>query len=94
MIGMQTNQETGAYYEKFHRRFLSYGLGSIFMFFLVKSLSNVFSSGSKLVLEIMERGSVEGERIESDHPRNPAKIYSNLSDSFLKMFEICVEHNA
>lgn len=94
LIGSATNSEDGKDYEKFHRRFLAYGLGSIFMYFMIKSLTNVFSSGSKIVYEILDRGSQEGERIEEEHPRNPAKIMSNLSDSFLKTFEICCEHNA
>lgn len=42
-------------FERFHRRFLAYGLGSNIAFFLVKTVCNVFSMGSKLTYEIMAR---------------------------------------
>ena len=42
-------------FERFHRRFLSFGFGSIFAYFIIKSLSNMFSHGSKVVCEILAR---------------------------------------
>ncbi len=42
-------------FEKFHRRFLSFGFGSIFAFFVIKSLTNMFTHGSQVVVEILHR---------------------------------------
>lgn len=64
-------------FERFHRRFLSYGLGSVCAFFIIKSLSSMFNQGSFVVCEILARQHREG--IEEDHPKNPAKIVNNLS---------------
>jgi hypothetical protein len=94
VLGFSLNELEGRDYEKFHRRFLAYGFGSIVVYFVIKSLTNVFSSGSKMVYECLENKTVESEHIPPDHPRNPGKIMSNVSDSFLKTFEICTEHNA
>ena len=46
-------------FEKFHRRFLSYGLGCNVTYFIVKSICNVFSMGSHLTYEIMSRQGVD-----------------------------------
>lgn len=78
-------------FEKFHRRFLSFGFGSAFAYFIIKSLSHVFSQGSSMVVEIMARQSSDG--IEEDHPKNPARIINNVSESFLRIFQYCVEYN-
>lgn len=45
-----------------------------------------------MVCEILARQSSEG--IEEDHPKNPAKILNNLSESFLRIFQYCLEYNA
>lgn len=79
-------------FEKFHRRFFSFGFGTVFAYFLIKSLSHVFCQGSAMVVEIMARQSSEG--IEEDHPKNPARIINNISESFLKTFQTCLEFNA
>lgn len=79
-------------FEKFHRRFLSFGFGTVFAYFVIKSLSHVFCQGSSMVVEIMARQSSEG--IEEDHPKNPAKIISNISESFLRLAQYCLEYNA
>ena len=45
-----------------------------------------------MVVEIMARQSNEG--IEEDHPKNPARIINNISESFLRIFQYCLEFNA
>lgn len=79
-------------FEKFHRRFLSFGFGSVFAFFVIKSLTHVFCQGSSMVVEILARQSNEG--IEEDHPKNPARIMNDISESFLRIFQYCLEYNA
>ena len=79
-------------FEKFHRRFLSFGFGSVFAYFIIKSLTNQFCQGAQMVTEILSRQSSEG--IEEDHPKNPAKIISNISESFMRTFNNCLEYNA
>ena len=37
---------------------------------------------------------MESERIPEDHPRNPAKILSNISESYYRIFQNCLEYNA
>ena len=69
-------------YEKFHRRFLAFGLGSNFTYFVVKSLCNGFSMGTRMTYEILGRNKVLG--IPADHPKNPARIINNLSESFFR----------
>ena len=79
-------------FEKFHRRFLAFGFGSVFAFFVIKSLATVFSHGSYVVCEILARQNNEG--IEEDHPKNPARILINLSESFFQVFQNALEFNA
>ena len=79
-------------FERFHRRFLSYGFGTVFAYFIVKSLSNQFCQGTQMVTEILSRQTSEG--IEEDHPKNPAKILSNIGESFFRLFHNCLEYNA
>lgn len=79
-------------FERFHRRFLAFGFGSTFAYFIIKSLTNLFCQGTLMVCEILARQSSEG--IEEDHPKNPAKILNNLSESFLRIFQYCLEYNA
>ena len=78
------------YYEYFHRKFLCYGLGSVFSYFVVKSMSHLFCQGSRMVYEILHRD----KGIPSDHPRNPARIISNISESFWRMTQNTMEFNA
>lgn len=42
-------------FERFHRRFLAYGFGSIVAYFIIKSLCNMFIQGSSMVCEILAR---------------------------------------
>ena len=79
-------------FEKFHRRFLAYGFGTHVVYFVVKSMTNTFCMGSRLTYEILSRE--EGSGISVDHPKNPATIMENVSQSFLTTFANCVEYNA
>lgn len=91
-IDMSTESVTSTDFERFHRRFLAYGFGSVFAYFIIKSLTNLFCQGSLMVCEILARQSTDG--IEEDHPMNPAMIMYNLSESFLRIFQYCIEYNA
>lgn len=79
-------------FEKYHRRFLSYGFGTVFAYFVIKSLSHVFCQGTHMVVEVLARQSNEG--IEEDHPKNPARILNNISESALRIVQFCLEYNA
>lgn len=79
-------------FERFHRRFLCFGLGSVFAFFVVKSLSTAVTHGSALVVETLARQSADG--IEEDHPKNPAQIMLNLGEGFLRSLHNALELNA
>ncbi len=78
------------YFEYFHRKFLCYGLGSVFSFFVGKSMSHLFCQGSRIVYEILHRD----KGIPSDHPRNPARIINNISESFWRTTQNMMEYNA
>ncbi len=54
-IDVASNDVSERNFEKFHRRFLSYGFGSIFAYFVIKSLSNMFGHGTFMVCEILAR---------------------------------------
>ena len=71
-------------FERFHRRFISFGLGSTFAYFVIKSLSTMFCHGTYICCEILSR--LDSEGIEENHPKNPAKILSNISESFLEIY--------
>lgn len=71
---------------------MAYGLGCIFIFFIIKSQSNIFSMGTRLGYEILSRE--EGSGIPVDHPKNPARILHNMSNSFMKTFRNCLEYNS
>lgn len=45
-----------------------------------------------MVTEILARQHVSG--IEDDHPMNPSLILRNMSESFLRTFQYCLEYNA
>ena len=79
-------------FEKFHRRFLSFGFGSVFAYFLVKSMANIFCMGSRLTYEVLNRE--EGSGIPVDHPKNPATIINNISLAFFRSFQNCLEFNS
>lgn len=79
-----------AYFEYFHRKFMCYGLGSIFSYFVTKSVSHLFCQGSRIVYEILHRD----KGIPSDHPRNPARIINNISESFWRIAQNTMEFNA
>ena len=64
-IDVMDTKITDQSFEKFHRRFLTYGFGSVFAFFIVKSFSNMFCQGTNLVTEILARQSTEG--VEEDN---------------------------
>lgn len=91
-IDMSTEKVTSTDFERFHRRFLAYGFGSVFAYFIIKSLANLFCQGSLMVTEILARQA--GEGIEEDHPMNPATMMLNVSESFLRIFQYCLEYNA
>lgn len=91
-IDMSPTSITATQFERFHRRFLAFGFGSVFAYFIIKSLTNLFCQSTLMVCEILARQSSEG--IEDDHPKNPAKILSNLSESFLRILQYCIEYNA
>lgn len=78
------------YFEYFHRKFMCFGLGSIFSYFVTKSVSHLFCQGSRIVYEILHRD----KGIPSDHPRNPARIINNISESFWRVAQNTMEFNA
>ena len=78
------------YFEYFHRKFLCYGLGSVFSYFVGKSMSHLFCQGSRMVYEILHRD----KGIPNDHPRNPARIINNISESFWRTTQNTMEYNA
>lgn len=41
-IDIAQNEISERNFEKFHRKFMAYGLGSVFAFFVIKSISNMF----------------------------------------------------
>jgi len=77
------------YFEYFHRKFLSYGLGSVFAYFVTKSMSHLFCQGSRITYEILHRD----KGIPNDHPRNPARILNNISESFWRITQNTMEFN-
>lgn len=79
-----------SYFEYFHRKFLCYGLGSVFAYFITKSLSHLFCQGSRIVYEILHRD----KGIPNDHPRNPARIINNISESFWRIAQNTMEFNS
>jgi hypothetical protein len=91
-IDMESDQMTEKNFERFHRRFLAYGFGSVFAFFLIKSLSKMFANASYMVCEILARQNSEG--IEEDHAKNPAKILNNIAESYFKIFQNSLQYNA
>ena len=91
-IDMDSEQMTEKNFERFHRRFLAFGLGSVFAFFLVHSLSKMFSNASYMVCEILARQNSEG--IEEDHAKNPAKILNNIAESYFKILQNSLQYNA
>jgi hypothetical protein len=90
-LNINSNKLSASDFERFHRRFLSFGFGSIFAYFLIKSLSNLMIQGTRMCQEIMARQVHDG--IPSDHPRNPASIIHNISKGFLKTIHNCLEVN-
>lgn len=78
------------YYEYFHRKFMCYGLGSVFALFITKSMSHLFCQGSRIAYEILDRD----KGIPSDHPRNPARIINNISEGFWRQMQHTMEYNA
>ena len=54
-IDMSTEKVTSTDFERFHRRFLAYGFGSVFAYFIIKSLANLFCQSSLMVCEILAR---------------------------------------
>jgi Na+/H+-translocating membrane pyrophosphatase len=91
-IYLEYEEMTEKNFERFHRRFLSYGFGSVFAYFLIKSLSNLFSNASGMVCEILASQNSEG--IEEDHAKNPAKILNNISESHFRIFQNSLQYNA
>jgi hypothetical protein len=91
-IDMESEQMTEKNFERFHRRFLAFGFGSVFAFFLIKSLSKMFANASYMVCEILARQNSEG--IEEDHAKNPAKILNNIAESYFKIFQNSLQYNA
>lgn len=91
-IDLAAEEVSDRNFEKFHRRFLGFGFGSIVSFFIIKSLTKLFIQGSSSVVEIMARQTFEG--LEEDHPKNPSRILQNISESFLGILLNCVEFNA
>lgn len=83
-IDLSSTEITERDFEKFHRGFLAYGFGSIVAYFIIKSLANMFGQGSQIVMEILARQSLEG--LEENHPKNPAKIVNNITNSFFVIF--------
>lgn len=91
-IDMESEQMTEKNFERFHRRFLAFGFGSVFACFLIKSLSNLFANASYMVCEILARQNSEG--IEEDHAKNPAKILNNIAESYFRIFQNSLQYNA
>lgn len=77
-------------FEYVHRKFIMFGFGSVFTLFTTKSLSHLFCQGSKIAYEILHRD----KGIDHDHPRNPARILSNISESFFRSLQNTMEYNA
>jgi hypothetical protein len=91
MIGVLNEGKKSKDFEKFHRRFLAYGFGSNFTYFVVKSLCNLNCMGTLMTYEIMGR-QINGMRV--DHPKNPARILNNLSEGFFRTLHNIMEYNA
>lgn len=79
-----------SYYEYFHRKFISYGLGSVYAYFVTKSMSHLFCQGSRVTYEILHRD----KGIPNDHPRNPARIVNNIAEAFWRISQNMTEFNA
>ena len=84
--------KTASDFERFHRRFLAFGFGSNFIYFMVKSMANIFCMGSQMTAEIISREESSG--IPIDHPKNPASIVSNLSQAFFRSYQNFLEFNS
>lgn len=75
-----------------HRRFICFGLGSVTIYFMVKSFTNIWCIGTRMSYEVLNRE--QGSGIPVDHPKNPAVILNNISLGFLRTIENCMEFNA
>ena len=91
-IDFQDEEMTEKNFERFHRRFIAYGFGSVFAFFVIKSLTNLFSNSSHMVCEMLARQPSEG--IDENHAKNPAKILHNISQSYFRIFQNSLQFNA
>jgi len=58
----------------------------------MKSMTNIFTMGSRMTYEVLAKETSSG--IPIDHPKNPARIMENISNSFMRSFLNCVEFNA
>lgn len=55
-------------------------------------MANIFCMGTRMTVEILAR--VEGSGIPEDHPKNPGKMMSNISEGFFRTLQNCMEFNA
>lgn len=91
-VRLAAEEMTEREFERFHRRFLCYGLGSVVAFFVTKSLASAVCHGSALAAEALARQTADG--IEEDHPKNPAQIMLHIGRGFLGTYQSALEFNA
>ena len=90
-MGVMNQGKKNKDFERFHRRFIAYGLGSNFAYFVVKSLCNLHCMGSKITYEILAR---QMNGIPPDHPKNPARILNNVNEGYFRTLHNLMEFNA
>lgn len=78
-------------FEKFHRRFLAFGFGANFTYFVIKSLCNLNCMGTRMTYEISAR---QLKGMPASHPKNPARILNNMSEGWFRTFHNLMEFNA
>lgn len=91
LIGIQQEGRKSRDFEKLHRRFLAFGFGSNFTYFLVKSLCNLNCMGTRMTFEILAR---QLGGIPTDHPKNTARILNNVYEGFFRTLHNLMEFNA
>lgn len=91
LVGVINEGQKSKDFEKIHRRFIAYGFGSNFTYFLVKSLCNLNCMGTRMTFEILGR---QSPSIPTDHPKNAARILNNISEGFLRTLHNLMEFNA
>jgi hypothetical protein len=55
VLGIMNEGKKSKDFEKFHRRFLAFGFGANFTYFVIKSLCNLNCMGTRMTYEISAR---------------------------------------